>query len=169
MFDTTSKIAFCHQWQNARDYIGTQKLCLNATKLQDKSSETYTNHTWMSQLVPIVEMMFGVTRHGLSFDVGCQTQFYKNKREISIPFKTKSQLCAPFNPSLTQRYVVLHHFVNKAFRSTHFRMQESAVTDPVRREIQQQVCLLQLGWYLPQFLLECQHIQDQHDSETRDI
>lgn len=75
------QIAFWHQCQNSRYYIGKHKLCFSATKLQDKSSETYTNHTWMSQLVPIVEMMLGVTRHGLSFDVGCQTEFYKIKKE----------------------------------------------------------------------------------------
>lgn len=35
---------------------------------------TYTNHTRMSQLVPVLEVMLGVTWHGLPFDIRCQTQ-----------------------------------------------------------------------------------------------
>lgn len=35
---------------------------------------TYTNHTWMSQLVPVFEVMLGVTWHSLPFDIRCQAQ-----------------------------------------------------------------------------------------------
>lgn len=34
-----------------------------------KNEKTYTNYTWMSQLVPVFEVMFGVTWHSLSFNV----------------------------------------------------------------------------------------------------
>lgn len=34
----------------------------------------------MSQLVPVLKMMFGVTRHSLTFDIWGQTQLCKDKR-----------------------------------------------------------------------------------------
>lgn len=53
----------------------------------------------------------------------------------------------------TQGDVVLHYFVNKTFGSADFWMQEGAVTNSIRGKVQQQVCLIQLGGDLQQFLL----------------
>lgn len=56
--------------------------------------ETYTYHTWMSLLVPVIEMMFGVTRHSLSFDIWRQTQFCKTKKvkKLKVSFAQHRQL-----------------------------------------------------------------------------
>lgn len=50
-----------------------------------QSKETYTNYTWVSHLVPVLEMMFGVTRHSLSFNVRCQAKLYKEKYHFNLP------------------------------------------------------------------------------------
>lgn len=43
--------------------------------------QTYTNHTGMSQLVPVLEVMIGVTRYSLAFDIWGQAQLYKKKKK----------------------------------------------------------------------------------------
>ena len=118
--------------------------------------QTYTNHTGMSQLVPVLEVMIGVTRHRLAFDIWRQAQLYEKNNKRDTWKSTFGQYTTDLRSdvSLTQWDVVLNHFVNKILRSAHFRMQEGAVTNPVRRKSQQQVGLLQLGRYLWQGVVE---------------
>ena len=53
-------------------------------------AETYTYHTWMSLLVPVIEMMFGVTRHSLSFNIWRQTQLCKTKKVKKLKVKLRT-------------------------------------------------------------------------------
>lgn len=56
--------------------------CHNFNICQIEREATYTDHTRMSQLVPVLEVMLGVAGHRLTFDIGCQAQLYKkNKNE----------------------------------------------------------------------------------------
>lgn len=45
--------------------------------------ETYANYSWVSQLVPVLEMMFGVTRHSVAFHIWCQAQLYRGEKKKS--------------------------------------------------------------------------------------
>lgn len=44
------------------------------------SGRTYTNHTRMSPLVPVIKMVLGVARYSLTFDIWGQTQLCKNEK-----------------------------------------------------------------------------------------
>lgn len=59
--------------------------------------ETYANYSWVSQLVPVLEMMFGVTRHSVAFHIWCQAQLYrgeKNQHEKFCSYVKKDALRA---------------------------------------------------------------------------
>lgn len=105
----------------------------------------------MSQLVPVIKMVFAVARYSLTFDVRGQTQLCKNERGDTL--KTRSSSGQLQGLSLTERYVVLQHLLDEILRSTDFWVQKCAMADPVWRKIQQQVSLLQLRQHLEQFLL----------------
>lgn len=49
-------------------------------KMSQLQNTTYTNHTRMSQLVPVLEVMIRVTGHGLPFDVWRQAQLFKKNK-----------------------------------------------------------------------------------------
>lgn len=46
--------------------------------------ETYANYSWVSQLVPVLEMMFGVTRHSVAFHIWCQAQLYRGGKKSTL-------------------------------------------------------------------------------------
>lgn len=67
----------------------------------------------MSQLVPVLEVMHGVTGHRLPFKVGCQAQLFKKNKSLSL--KPLNRTENSYDLGFTEWYVVLHDFVNKNF------------------------------------------------------
>lgn len=60
----------CYEKVKANFAISTiPRKCMKVFVCRIQREETYTNHTWMSQLVPVVEVVLGVTWHSLSFDI----------------------------------------------------------------------------------------------------
>lgn len=69
---------------NLQNRLAAKYLCCPTVywnwRYQMFSERTYTNHTWMSQLVPVIKVVFGVARYSLTFDIRGQTQLCKNER-----------------------------------------------------------------------------------------
>lgn len=76
----------------------------------------------MSQLVPVFEVMIGVTWNGLPFDIWCQAQLLKENKKLASHKPDFGKMEKSYDLGFTQGYVVLHYFVNKTFWSAHFWM-----------------------------------------------
>lgn len=80
-------------------FFGSWRLnCYNVTILkstnicQTQREATYTNHTRVSQLVPVLEVMLGVTGHRFPFKVGGQAQLFKKNKAWASNHWTEQKL-----------------------------------------------------------------------------